>query len=199
MPRTACLAILVLLTGLLRAGDAADAPKVAVLRLIDAINASKTYQARIEVFKKDQAQDQAKIKDLEDSITKLSTSLDALPAGSDKIAAIQEDLDATKARHDAFVRRKQTEYDHRQIILIRDSYKDTLALLGEFCKSRGIKMVVQAANPEFGAPDRMWMNMRVEMQTALYYDADQDITDAFIGFVNAHADAAPAPGAAGGK
>lgn len=190
MPRTALLVLLMLLSAALRAGDAADAPKVAVLRLIDAINASKSYQARIEGFKKDQAGIQARIKDLEDVMQKLSTSLEALPAGSDKIAGIQEELEATKAKHDAYARRMQSELERRQIGLIKESYQQTIAQLAEFCKARGIKIVVQAANPEFAAPDRVVMNLRVEMQTALYYDADQDITDAFVGFMNARAETA---------
>lgn len=193
MPRIAssAIALLLILSAALSAGDAADAPKVAVLRLIDAINASKTYQARIDGFKKDQAQVQARIKELEDGMQKLSTSLDALPQGSDKIAGIQEELETTKSKHDAFVRRMQGEFERRQIALIKESYQQTIALLAEFCKARGIKIVVQAANTDFSAPDRVVMNLRVEMQTALYYDADQDITDAFVGFVNARAEAAP--------
>lgn len=168
----------------LAAGDSGDAPKVAVLRLVDAINGSKSYQARMEVFKQEKAQIDAKVKEFDEQIQKLTTSIEAIPAGNEKLGQLQEELEATKARRDAYGRRVSGEFERRQIAIIREQYQVALVLLGEFCKSRGIKIVVQAAEREIGARDIMLMNLRVEMQTALYYDADQDITDAYVGFAN---------------
>jgi hypothetical protein len=168
----------------LSAGDSGDAPKVAVLRLVDAINATKSYQARIETFKQEKAQIDAKVKEFEETVQKLTTSIEAIPAGNEKLGQLQEELEATKARREAFVRRITGEFERRQIAIIREQYQTARALLGEFCKQRGIKLVVQAAEDDIGARDLMLMNLRVEMQTALYFDADQDITDAFVGFAN---------------
>ncbi len=184
MPRL-LLALLLLSPVLpLTAGDSGDAPKVAVLRLVDAINGSKTYQARIEAFKQEKAGIDAKVKEFDEQIQKLTTSIEAIPAGNEKLGQLQEDLESTKARREAFVRRISAEFERRQIAIIREQYQVARSLLAEFCKSRGIKIVVQAAENEIGARDLMLMNLRVEMQTALYWDADQDITDAFIGYAN---------------
>lgn len=168
----------------LTAGDSGDAPKVAVLRLVDAISGSKSYQAKIEMFKQDKAGIDAKVKDFDETIQKLTTSIEAIPSGNDKLGALQEELEATKARRESFVRRVSADFERRQITIIREQYELARGLLAEFCKGRGIKLVVQAAESEIGAPSLTMMNLRVEMQTALYYDADQDITDAFIGFIN---------------
>jgi len=168
----------------LTAGDSGDAPKVAVIRLVDAINASRSYQARIEHFKQEKAQIDARMKEFDEQIQKLTTSIEAIPAGNEKLGQLQEELEATKARREAYGRRVSGEFERRQIGIIREQYQVALALLAEFCKGRGIKLVVQAAEKEIGARDLMLMNLRVEMQTALYYDADQDITDAYIGFAN---------------
>lgn len=168
----------------LSAGDSGDAPKVAVLRLVDAINATKSYQARIENFKQEKAQIDAKVKEFDETVQKLTTSIEAIPAGNDKLGQLQEELEATKARREAFVRRITGEFERRQITIIREQYQVARSLLGEFCRQRGIKLVVQAAEDDIGARDLMLMNLRVEMQTALYFDADQDITDAFVGFAN---------------
>jgi len=166
------------------AGDSGDAPKVAVLRLVDAINGSKSYQARMELFKQEKAQIDARVKEFDDVIQKLNTSIEAIPAGNEKLGQLQEELEATKARRDAYGRRVSGEFERRQIAIIREQYQVAIVLLGEFCKSRGIKIVVQAAEKEIGARDLMLMNLRVEMQTALFYDADQDITEAYVGFAN---------------
>ena len=155
-----------------------------MLRLVDAINASKSYQAKIEVFKQDKAGIDAKIKEFDEQTQKLTTSIEAIPAGNEKLGQLQEELEATKARREAFVRRISATFESRQIGIIREQYQIALGLLGDFCKTRGIKIVVQAAEKEIGARDLMLMNLRVEMQTALYYDADQDITEAFVGFAN---------------
>ena len=166
------------------AGDSGDAPKVAVLRLVDAITGSRTYQARMEQFKQEKAQIDARVKEFDDQIQKLTTSIEAIPPGNEKLGQLQEELEATKARRESYVRRVSSEFERKQIAIIREQYQTAIGLLGEFCKARGIKIVVQAAEKEIGARDLMTMNLRVEMQTALYYDADQDITDAYIGFAN---------------
>jgi Skp family chaperone for outer membrane proteins len=181
MPR---LLLALLISTILCAGDSGDAPKVAVIRLVDAINASKSYQGRIEVFKQEKAGIDAKVKEFDEQIQKLNTSLEALPAGNEKLAQIQEEQEATKARREAFVRRVTADFERRQITIIREQYQVARVLLAEFCKARGIKIVVQAASDDVGARDIMLMNLRVEMQTALYWDADQDITDAYVGFAN---------------
>jgi Skp family chaperone for outer membrane proteins len=181
---SACLALVLACT--LKAGDSGDAPKVAVLRLFDAINATKTYQARIEVLKKEKAAIDAKAKEFEDAIQKLGNAIEALPQGNEKLGQLQEELDATKARRESFVRRISQDFERRNIILIRDQYQATLQQLAGFCRERGIKIVVQAAEKDVGVRDLMLMNIRIETQTALFWDADQDITDAFIGYVNQH-------------
>jgi len=181
MPR---LLLALLVSSLLCAGDSGDAPKVAVIRLVDAINASKSYQGRIEVFKQEKAGIDAKVKEFDEQIQKLNTSLEALPAGNEKLGQIQEEQEATKARREAFVRRVTADFERRQITIIREQYQVARVLLAEFCKARGIKIVVHAASDDVGARDIMLMNLRVEMQTALYWDADQDITDAYVGFAN---------------
>jgi hypothetical protein len=201
MPRLLLGLVLLLVPVLqLSAGDSGDAPKVAVLRLVDAINGSKTYQVKIESFKQEKAGIDAKVKEFDEQIQKLSTSIEAIPAGNEKLAQLQEDLESTKARREAFVRRISAEFERRQIAIIRDQYQVARVQLAEFCKARGIKIVVQAAENDIGARDLMLMNLRVEMQTALYYDADQDITEAFIGFANQkYAEKAGEPAAGGGK
>ncbi len=184
----------------LSAGDSGDAPKIAVLRLVDAINLSKSYQTRIESFKQDKAGIDAKVKEFDEAVQKLTTSIEAIPAGNEKLGQLQEELEATKARREAFVRRVSADFERRQIAIIREQYQIARVLLGEFCKARRIKIVVQAAESDIGARDLMLMNLRVEMQTALYFDADQDITDAFVGFANQKfSEKAIEPAAGGGK
>jgi hypothetical protein len=181
MPR---LLLALLVSSILCAGDSGDAPKVAVIRLFDAINASKSYQGRMGVFEQEKSGVDAKVKELDEQIQKFNTSLEALPAGNEKRGQILEELEATKARREAFVRRVIADLEGRQITIIREQYQVARALLAEFCKARGIKIVVQAASDDIGLPNIKLLNLRVEMQTALYWDADQDITDAYVGFAN---------------
>lgn len=193
MPRTLLSALLLLCSCWLRAGDSGDAPKVAVLRFSDAINASKAFQLKMDGFKRDRAGIEAKAKEFEEQIQKLTTSLEALPPNNEKLGSLQEELESTKARREAYIRRQSQDLERKQILMLRETYKDTTQRLAEFCKGRGIKIVVQAAERELGAPSLVMMNLRLEMQTALYFDADQDITDAFVGFLNTPPVQAPAP------
>ena len=138
----------------------------------------------------------AKLKEFAETMQKLKTALEALPAGNEKAAQIQQDLDETKARSDAYYRRQSEAFDRRMSAFIREQYASVIEQLGLFCKQRGIKIVVQAAEKDLPPAEVRSLNMRIEMQTALYWDADQDITDAFVGFINqrwAEKNAAPAP------
>ncbi|MCX8039044.1 MAG: OmpH family outer membrane protein [Planctomycetota bacterium] len=176
--------LIALVVSALSAGDSGDAPRYAVIRLIDAINASRSYQERIERFRQEEAQIKARLKEFEDQIQRLSTSLEALPAGSERFLQIQEELEATKARREAYARRVTADFERRQIAIIREQYQLALDRLAEFCRQRGIRLVLQAAERDLAARDLMLMNLRVEMQTALFYDPALDITDAFVGYAN---------------
>jgi Skp family chaperone for outer membrane proteins len=170
---------------LLRAGDAGDAPPIAVVRLVDAFKATKVYQNKLDAFKKEKALVDAKVKEFDERLQQLTTSIEALPAGNEKLAQLQDELDATKARREGFVRRISQDFERRNVQSIRECYKEIRGWLGEFCKSRGIKIVVQAADTDINGRDMVEINLRLEMQPALYWDPSQDITEAFIAFANA--------------
>ena len=182
--RVALLVLICLTTGALHAGDSGDAPKVAVLRLTDALNNSKSFMGRMEVHKQDRATVSAKIKEYTDTIQKLQNSIEALTKGSEKLATAQQDLEEVKAKREAFAGWWEKELERRYMAAVQDEYvlmRDTLAA---FCKQRSIKIVVQSAAKDIGSPNSFAMNLRLDGQTALYWDADQDITEAYVGFAN---------------
>jgi hypothetical protein len=86
--------------------------------------------------------------------------------------------------------------DRKHGALIKETYEVLRGHLTAFAKERHIKLVVSAPNPDLpngGANDIL---MQLGMQTALYYDASLDITEAFIAYANgriaAEAPAVPA-------
>ncbi|MEK7411818.1 MAG: hypothetical protein AAB263_00705 [Planctomycetota bacterium] len=171
-------------TVVLHAGDSGDAPKVAVLRLTDALNSSKSFLTRSEVHRQDRTNFQAKMKEFADTIQKLQNSIEALPRGSERSAQAQLELEATKANREAFAGWWEKELERRYMVLVQDEYLLMRETLAAFCKQRSIKIVVQSAAKEMGAPNSFALNLRLDGQTALYWDADQDITDAYVGFAN---------------
>jgi Skp family chaperone for outer membrane proteins len=187
------LPILLLLAVALSAGEAAaEAPKVAVLRLTDAIRGTRLYQGKMAQFKQEAAKLEAQAKELEEQLTRLQNAIEALPPANEKFARTQEELELTKTRRELFIRRSNAEMDRANVIAIRECFQLVRAMLKDFCTERGIKLVVQAGMPEVNGRNLEQLTMQLATETALYWEDSQDITDAFIAFVNARAGEQPA-------
>jgi Skp family chaperone for outer membrane proteins len=186
-------------TGLF-AGDA-GAPSTsgsdqAVLRLDEAIRGSKSYLARIEQLKKDKAEAEAQLKQMEEQVQKLTGSLEVLSPASEKFAQAQEEREVLKTRSELLAKRTRALLDRKHGALLKETYEILRGHLAAFAKERKIKLVVLAPNhdiPGGGANDIL---MQLGMQTALYYDPSLDITEAFIAYANGR-HAAETPAAAG--
>lgn len=181
------------------AGDAGASPTnldYAVLRLDEVIRGSKSYLARIEQLKKDQAETGALLKQMEEQIQKLTGSLEVLSPASEKFAQAQEEREVLKTRSELLAKRTRSLLERRHGALLKETYEILRGHLAAFAKERKIKLVVLAPNheiPNGGANDIL---MQLGMQTALYYDPSLDITEAFIAYANGR-HAAETPAAAG--
>jgi TolA-binding protein len=182
------------------AGDAGasptSGPDQAVLRLDEAIRNSKLYLARIDQLKKDQAEAEAQLKQMGEQLQNLNGKLEVLSPTSDKFAQAQEDREILKTKSELLAKRTRALLDRKHGALIKETYEVLRGHLSAFAKEHHLKLVVLAPNPDLpngGANDIL---MQLGMQTALYYDASLDITEAFIAYANgrlaAEAPAVPA-------
>ncbi|MBA2479642.1 MAG: OmpH family outer membrane protein [Planctomycetes bacterium] len=173
-----------------------EAPRIAVLRLEDAMTAFKQYKEGMEKLKKEVAEGQAAIKAMEDRLQELDSRIQVMKPDSADFAKITEEFEVTKLKEQMMVKRGNEDIDRRRANLVRESYASVRAQLSAFCQERGIKLVHLAPNPELQAQNNKELNLQLFAQSVLYYDATLDITDAFIPYLNEHwnADAkAPAP------
>ena len=79
--------------------------------------------------------------------------------------------------------------EKRQVILVKDAYKQLRTSLAAFAQERGIMLVHLAPEPSLGAPSFNEVQLELGLKTVLYYDPSLDITDSFVQYLNA-ADAA---------
>lgn len=179
------------------AAATADPPRMAVLRLEDAFNASKLFTTFTDRLKKEQAEAQASVKELEEKLQQLENSLQALPAGSDRLPRLQEEFETTKLKRELFVKRIRGDLERKHVAAIKDSYKVLRGWLKDFCKERGIRLVLQAPDPNLAAQTTFDVNMQLGMQSVLAFDEQLDITDAFLAYADQRfaQDGAPAAGA----
>ncbi len=175
---------------------ATSAPDHVVLRLDEAIRNSKQYLARLEQLKKDKADAEAHLKQLEEQGQVLNGKLEVLSPASDKFAQAQEEREIIKVKTELLAKRTRALLDRRHGALLKESYDILRGHLATFAKERRIKLVTLAPNPDMPNGGSNEILMQLGMQTALYYDASLDITEAFVAYVNgrfaAEAPAVPA-------
>jgi Skp family chaperone for outer membrane proteins len=167
------------------AGDAKpEAPRIAVLRLEDTLLGFKMYTGGMEKLKKEVAEGQAKIKELEDHLQDLESKLQVIKRDSEQWVKLNEDFELTKLKEKMMVDRGNEDIAHRRAALVKEAYATLRAHLQAFCQERGVKLVHLAPKPELSAQDNKELNQELFAQSVLYFDASLDITDAFIPYLN---------------
>ncbi len=159
-------------------------PEYAVLRLDEVIRTSKQYLARLEQLKKEKSEAEAQLKQLEEQGQTLNGKLEVLSPASDKFAQAQEEREIVKVKTELLAKRTRALLDRRHGALLKESYDILRGHLATFAKERHIKLVTLAPNPDLPNGGSNDILMQLGMQTALYYDASLDITDAFVAYVN---------------
>jgi Skp family chaperone for outer membrane proteins len=190
-------------------GAAADnkpeAPRIAVLRLADALPAFKMYSSGMDKLKKDLAEGQAKIKQLEDHLQDLEGKLQVMKKDSPNYKELSEEFEVTKLRGKMLLDNGNDDLSRRHIALMTDVFATLRASLATFCQERGIKLVHLAPRPDLNARDGKELDQALSAQTVLYFDPSLDITDAFVVYLNQQWEAngaksaSPAPDAAPAK
>lgn len=164
----------------------------AVLRLDEAIRNSKMYLARLDQLKKDKAEAEAQLKQMEEQLQNLNGRLEVTSPASDKYAQAQEEREVLKVKSELLAKRVRVLLDRRHGALLKETYEVLRGHLAAFAKERKIKLVMLAPNPELPNAGSNDLLMQLGMQTALYFDASLDITEAFIAYSNGRS-AAEAP------
>ena len=202
MPAARLLAVLaaVLLLFPLAAADAArPAPKIGVLRLADVLNGAKLYREGTEQLKKDDAEFRAELKKLDERLQQLDGQLQVITASSDKYPAIHEEFETLKLKRKIAAERASGEIQRKHVTLVKRTHRSLRAALKTFCEERGVMLVLLASNPELSAPTLQDVQLEMGLQSVLYYEPSNDITDAFLPYFNARGEgeaaSAPAPAA----
>jgi Skp family chaperone for outer membrane proteins len=157
---------------------------VAVLRLDEAIRNSKTYLARVEMLKKEKAEAEGILKQMEEQMQALDGKLQAFNPSSDKFAQAQEEMEVLKVKRELLAKRTRSTLDRRHGAALKEAFDVLRKHLAAFAKERSLRMVTLAPNPDMPPLSSNDMQMQLGLQTALYYDPSLDITEAFIAFAN---------------
>lgn len=165
------------------------APKIAVLRLEEVLRQSKTYLAGMEVWKKQQAEAQAALGAIDEQLKRLDGQLQVINKDSDNFAKYQEEFETLKLRKKISYEQAKIALEKRQVVLVKESYRQLRGSLTAFAQERGIMLVHLAPDPVLGAPTFNEIQLELGLKTVLYYDPSLDITDSFVQYLNA-ADAA---------
>lgn len=169
-----------------------EAPHVAVLRLEDALSAFKMYTIGRDKLKKEVAQGQAKIDEIDERLKSLDQRLRLLNPDSDEFGKLQLEFETLKLQEKMMYERGNEQVHRKGAQLIKESYAAMRTILASFCQDHGIKLVHLAPNPDLEGTDSKEIHQALFAQDVLYFDPSLDITDAFIPYLNEHWSAQPA-------
>jgi Skp family chaperone for outer membrane proteins len=161
-----------------------EAPRIAVLRLEDALTAYKKYTTAMDQLKKDVAESKAQINALDERLKQLDSQLQVMKPDSENYVKQVEEFEVTKLKEKLLVERGNSDIDKRRAVLVKESYASLRTALQAFCQERGIKIVHLAPNPELQAANNKDLNQQLFAQSVLYFDPSLDITEAFIPYLN---------------
>lgn len=195
----AILAVALLSVPLAAADAGRPAPKIGVLRLAEVLNGAKLYRDGTDQLKRDDAEFRAELKKMDERLQQLDGQLQVLTPASDKYASIQEEFETLKLKRKLSAERASADIQRKHVALVKRTHRALRAALRAFCEERGVMLVLLAPNPELTAPTLQDVQLEMGLQSVLYYEPSNDITEAFLPFFNARgeAPAAPAAGAAG--
>jgi Skp family chaperone for outer membrane proteins len=167
------------------------------LRLAEVLNTSKTYNAGTDKLKNDDAAVRAEMKKLEEALQKLDNQLQVLQPSNENFAKVQEELETTKLKRKIYGERMGSEMQRRHVALVKETYREVRTALTAFCKERGVMLVLLAPNPELSASSLQEIQLEMGLQSVLYFDPANDITEAFVPYFNDRAGTTAAPQAEG--
>jgi Skp family chaperone for outer membrane proteins len=196
------LAALVMAPFAAAADDQGDAPRIAVLRLNDAMVGFKFYVAGMQKIKVEVAAGEGKLHAMEQRIDQLQTMMQSLNPENEAYAKSELECEQTKAAFKVLLNRGQAEINAKHMAVIKDSFTRLHAVLADYCKEKGIKLVHLAPNPDLDGQNGTDQNLaevtnELFMQDVLYFDPSYDITNSFVAYLNAHVPADAAPDVAG--
>lgn len=187
---------------------AADGPSgsIAVLNLEAVLNNAKLFTARLERVKKDGAEAERQLDEMDKQEKVLKAQLDLLSKSKPEYGQLQEKLEIARLQRKLFTDRTRAGLERGQAEAVASSYEEIRGQLKAFAAEKGFRLVLQLPPGKLPTSSMQELLMQLGQQGVLYTDPSLDITEAFLAYVNARFAAdggagapAPAPGTDAGK
>jgi Skp family chaperone for outer membrane proteins len=159
-------------------------PRIAVLRLDEAIRNSKLYSTRLEALRKEKTDAESQLKQMDEQLQQLDNGLQGLNPTNDRYAKMSEDFEVLKLKRKMVADRARGDLDRRHAQLLKQTYDSLRGQLKDYARDNGIGLVELVPNAELQAASSTDVQLQLGLQSVLYYDPALDITEAFIGYAN---------------
>jgi len=168
---------------------------IAVVNLEAVLNNAKLFTARLERVKKEGAEAERQLDDMDKQEKAIKAQLDLMSKSKPEFAQLQEKLEISRLQRKLFTERTRTSLERSQAEAVAASYEDIRGQLKVFAGEHGLKLVLQLPPGKLPTASMQELLMQLGQQSVLYADPALDVTEAFLAYVNARfaADAGAAP------
>lgn len=176
---------------------AADVAEVVVLDVESVHVGAKRYAAKYEQLKKEIEEAQASLYAEVDTIEALTNQMQVTPESSPQHTELQEKIEVAKFKVNRAKKRIEEQLKVKRFALIKNTTEDVRAQLKAYCEEKGHKVVLSTLNGQLQSSNTEQLRQELNQLNALYGADSHNITDDFIGWLNARDGEAAVDGADG--
>lgn len=166
---------------------AADGPSgaIAVVNLEVVLNHAKLFTARLERVKKEGAEAERQLDEMDKQEKVMKAQLDLLSKSKPEYAQLVERLEIARLQRKLFTERTRVSLERSQAEAVASSYAEIQAQLKLFAGEKGLKLVFQLPPGKLPTSSMQELLMQLGQQGVLYAEPALDITDVFLAHLNA--------------
>ena len=162
-----------------------DAAEVVVLDMERVFIGANIFKARYEKLSKEVEEAQSSINSDVDSVKTLENTLKITGKSSPQFAELSEQIEVGKFKIKLAKQRIQNRLKQKNFNMVKDNTSELRKHLKTYCEEKGHKVVLRSIGESLQGRNADELRQELSQLSTLYAAPENEITDDFIGWLNA--------------
>ncbi len=164
---------------------AADGAEIVVVDIEEVYVGANIFKARYEQLNKELGEAKDGMRVDVDAVRALENQLSITGESSPDYAELSEKIEVGKFKIKLAQKRIQARLQQKNLNLVKDNTADLRKHLKTYCEEKGHKIVIRTISSGLQGETSEQLRMELNSLNTLYASPENDITDDFIGWINA--------------
>lgn len=160
-------------------------PEIVVLDMETVFATANIFSVRYEQFNKEVKEAQASWQAEVEAVKSLENQQKITGRSSPQYAELAEQIEVGKFKIKLSDQRVKAQLEKKQFILVKDNVSDLRKHLAAYCEEKGHKVVLRSIGDSLNSRTGQQLRQELTQLNALYAAPENDITEDFIGWLNA--------------